>query len=373
MTEIDTDGLKRNFTAVAAHGGDDVALFFYSYLFLHYPETRDMFPPAMTRQRDRLIGALGRIVSQVDQVADLVPFLQDLGRDHRKFGALAPHYPAVGESLVATLRHFSGDAWTSKLEAHWSAAYGLVADAMIDAAEEAAKTEPPFWEAEVVDVDRRTFDIAVLRIRTAEPLPYVAGQSFAVEAPDLRPREWRWYTPANPPGDTELELHARLVAGGPVSTTLVRSARPGDRLRLGPPIGRLTLDENSDRPLLLVAGGTGLAPMKALVTQLAADGGHRRTSLFFGARTVREVYDPDAMAALNAAHDWLTVVTAVSDDPRWHGERGLVGEVAVAAGDWADHDAYVCGSPPMVEATVKLLVDHGVPEEKIRFDEFGES
>jgi len=85
MADIDTGALKENFAVVAAHGADDVALYFYSYLFLRYPETRGMFPPAMTRQRDRPIGALVRIVTNVDKVEELLPYLQDLGRDHRKF------------------------------------------------------------------------------------------------------------------------------------------------------------------------------------------------------------------------------------------------------------------------------------------------
>ena len=370
-TELDAAALKDNFAAVGAHG-DEVALFFYSYLFVQHPETRDMFPPGMIRQRDRLLSALGRVVSAVDAVDDLVPFLEELGRDHRKFGTMAEHYPAVGEALIATLRHFSGDAWTDKLEADWAAAFGIVAETMIVAAEKAAETEPPYWNAEVVDVDPRTFDIAVVRVRTAEPLPYRAGQSVAVEVLDRRPREWRWYTPANAPGGQYFDLHVRLIDGGPVSTALVRSVRPGDKLRLGSPIGRLTLDPDSDRRLLMVAGGTGLAPMKALIEQLATDGG-RPTDLFFGVRSTREVYDADALATLDAAHDWLTVTTTVSDDTRWDGKHGVVGEVAVASGDWSDHDVYVCGSPPMVEATVKLHVAHGVPEKRIKFDEFGES
>ena len=133
MGEIDTAALKGNFAAAAANGGDDVAMYFYSYLFLKYPETRAMFPPAMTRQRDRLVGALIRIVTDVDNVANLVPYLEDLGRDHRKFGAVAAHYPAVGEALLTTLRHFSGDSWTQKLHDDWAAAYGIVAGAMVDA------------------------------------------------------------------------------------------------------------------------------------------------------------------------------------------------------------------------------------------------
>ena len=371
MADIDTAALKENFGAVAAHGGDDVALFFYSYLFLKYPETRDMFPPSMTTQRDRLVGALIRIVTDVDNVDALVPYLQDLGRDHRKFGAIAGHYPAVGEALLATLRHFSGDDWTPQLQSDWAAAYGIVAGAMVGAAEKVDETEPPWWDAEVIEADLRTFDIAVLTLRTETPHPYRAGQSISVEPTTLRPREWRFYTPANAPGSQHLELHVRLIDGGRVSSALVRGASAGDKLRLGPPFGRMVLDPESTRPLLLVAGGTGLAPMKAIIDQVAAQGG-RPTHLYFGARSIREIYDRKALESLVDRHSWLTTVIAVSDDIRWDGPRGMVGVVAADAGDWSAHDVYVCGSPEMVRATRATLLAAGVSDAHLRYEEFGD-
>jgi len=372
VADIDTDALKSNFAAVAAHGGDQVALYFYSYLFLKYPTTREMFPPAMTRQRDRLVGALVRIVTNVDNVGELVPYLEDLGRDHRKFGTLTAHYPAVGEALIATLRHFSGDQWTNELQANWAAAYGVVAGAMSGAAEKVDESEPPWWDADIVEVDLRTFDIAVLKVRTDTVHPYRAGQSMSVEPTTLRPREWRFYTPANAPGGLEIELHARLINGGPVSTALVRGASAGDKLRLGPPFGRMTLDPQSSRPLLLIAGSTGLAPLKAMIDQVARDGG-RATHLYFGARSIREIYDRKDLELLAERYSWLTVVIVVSDDIRWKGPRGLVGNYVADAGDWSTHDAFVCGSPAMVAATVKRLISAGMPQDQIKFEEFGEA
>ncbi len=370
MADLDTAGLKANFASVASQGADEVALFFYSYLFLKYPETRDLFPPGMTRQRDRLLTALGRIVTNVDKVPELVPYLADLGRDHRKFGTLTAHYPAVGEALIATLRHFSGSEWTDELQHDWSAAYGIVADAMAGAAEEVAATEPAWWDADVIDVDARTFDIAVITVRTETVVPYLAGQSLSLEPTSLRPREWRHYTPANAPGGLVIELHARLINGGPVSTALVRSAAAGDQVRLGPPFGRMVLQPASRRPILMIAGGTGLAPMKAMIDQLARDGG-RPTRLYFGVRTAREMYDRKDLEALTARHSWLEVTNVVSDDARWPGPRGMVGDVAARDGDWAGHDVFVCGSPLMVESTIKQLVTAGVPEDNIIFEEFG--
>jgi NAD(P)H-flavin reductase/hemoglobin-like flavoprotein len=371
VADLDTAALKENFAAVANHGGDELGLYFYSYLFYRRPETRQMFPPRMTRQRDRLVSALGHIVLNVDDVGDLVPFLTDLGRDHRKFGTLAAHYPAVGEALIVTLRHFSAESWSAKLQEDWIAAYALVSRTMLAAANEAADSHPPFWSGEVV-VEHRTIDIAVVRIRPDEPAPYRAGQSVSLELVDLRPREWRWYSPASKPSGEDFEIHARLIDGGPVSTTLVTRSAAGTRVRFGAPAGRMMLNDESERPVLMIAGSTGLAPMKAMIEQLA-EGGARPTSLFFGARTPREIYDGPAIDELDRAHDWLSMVTAVSDDGRWRGERGLIGDVALAHGEWTRHDTYVCGSPAMVESTVKLLVANGVPENQIYFDEFGES
>lgn len=361
--------LQANFAAVARHG-DEVAKYFYSVLFARHPETRELFPISMGAQRDRLLGALLRIVADVDRVSDLAAYLADLGRDHRKFGAVAGHYPAVGEALVATLAHFTGPAWTAELEQNWVAAYAVIAGAMTGGASSAARTEPPWYDGEIVEVDRRTFDIAALRVRTTEKVPYLAGQSLSVEASTLRPRQWRPFTPGSAPGGYEFDLHVRAVDGGTLSTALVRAAQPGDRLRLGSPYGRMIFDRKSVRPVLLIAGGTGLAPMKAMIGQLALDGG-RPTSLYFGSRTMRENYDQQELDILAANNSWLTVVTAVSADSRWPGATGLVGDVAAAVGDWSDHDVYVCGSPGMVEHTVKALVSAGVHEQLISFEEFG--
>src|SRR5215218_1212087 len=167
--------MRANF-AKAAAVGDEAPLYFYSHLFLSYPETRAMFPVSVADQRDRLFRALGDVVAHVDDLPSVVPILQQLGRDHRKFGAQPAHYPAVGASLLATLEHFD-DEWTPELAKTWSEAYTIVSQVMVEAAE-AVKDEPAWWEAEVVDHERRTIDVAVMHVRTDGPVPYSAGQSM---------------------------------------------------------------------------------------------------------------------------------------------------------------------------------------------------
>jgi NAD(P)H-flavin reductase len=367
---VDIPAMRANF-AKAAATGDEAPLYFYSHLFLSHPETRALFPVSMAHQRDRLFQALGDVVARVDDLDALVPLLQQLGRDHRKFGTVAAHYPAVGASLLAALRHFDED-WNESLERDWTAAYELVAQVMVEAADEAAE-QPPWWEADVVEHERRTFDVAVLRVRPRLPFGYVPGQSISLES-DLRPRLWRYYSPANSPRpDGILELHVKARDGGPVSSALVRQTGVGDVLRLGPPLGHLTLDNQSDRDLLLVAGGMGLAPLKALVDQVARFGPKRRVDLFVGVRIEDQLYDRADLERLAQENPWLTLTYAVSDDKEAAFEHGDVGDVVIRHGPWLNRDAYVAGPPLMVDDTIARLVAHGLPEERIRAEVFAPS
>lgn len=367
---MDIPAMRANF-AKAAATGDEAPLYFYSHLFLSHPETRQMFPVSMAHQRDRLFAALGDVVARVDDLESLVPILQQLGRDHRKFGTLAAHYPAVGSSLLATLEHFD-DEWSPELAKDWTEAYTLVSQVMIAAADEAAE-EPAWWEADVVGHERRTIDVAVLQVRPRARYDYRAGQSLSLET-DLRPRLWRYYSPANAPRpDGLLELHVKARDGGPVSSALVRRVGEGDVLRLGPPMGHLALEPDSDRDLLLVAGGMGLAPMKALVDQVARHGPARRVDLYVGFRTEDQFYDAADLRRLEQENPWLTVTVAVSDDKISSLEHGDIGDVVLRHGPWLSREVCVAGPAPMVDDTVSRLLQHGVPQGRLHSEVFAPS
>lgn len=367
---MDIPAMRANF-AKAAATGDEAPLYFYSHLFLSHPETRQLFPVSMAHQRDRLFAALGDVVARVDDLDALVPILQQLGRDHRKFGTVAAHYPAVGGSLLATLEHFD-DQWTPELAKDWTEAYTLVAEVMVAAAEESAE-QPAWWDADVVGHDRRTIDVAVLQVRPRARYDYWAGQSVSLES-DLRPRLWRYYSPANAPRpDGLLEFHVKARDGGPVSSALVRRIGVGDTLRLGPPVGHLALDAESDRDLLLVAGGMGLAPMKALVDQLARHGPARRVDLFVGFRTEDQVYDGVGLRQLQQENPWLTVTVAVSDDKVSALEQGDIADVVMRHGPWLSREVCIAGPGPMVEDTTARLLQHGVPARRISSEVFAPS
>ncbi len=371
---MDTAALKSSWEQVVK-AGDEVPLFFYSHLFLSHPELRKMFPISMSAQRDRLVGALGRIVSDVDDLPEITGFIQQLGRDHRRFDVVASHYTAVGSSLLATLKHFLGASWTDELAADWAAAYGIIARVMVEAAEESAEHSPAAWSGVVLDNDRRTVDIGVLRIRTEEPYSYAPGQSFSIEV-DKRPRLWRYFSPANAPReDGSIDLHVQLVDGGQVSGAMVRSVRAGDTVRVGSPVGDQLVLPEADRPdLVLVAGGSGLAPLSAVIDQLDQEwqshGSAPRVHLFHGARVPWNLYDRERLRKLTESRPWLEYTEVVSDDPSYPGARGMVGSAAAASGCCQGRMVLVCGGPAMVEHTLEELRNAGVPEDDIRYEQF---
>lgn len=362
--------LKDSFSKIAMHG-DEVPLFFYSDLFIKHPETRDLFPVSMKAQREHLIGALAQIVSQVDRVDELSVFLQGLGRDHRKFGAVAEHYGVVRDSLLDTLAHFAGDTWTPELAADWKEAYGVVASVMIEAARQDAANRPAYWQATVLSCERRAFDVAVLQVRPEPRLDFVPGQSVAIESP-LRPRLWRYYSMANAPReDGTLEFHVKLIDGGAVSMALTCAQEAGGTLRLGPPVGVLALDRSSGRDTLMVAGSTGVAPLKALTEQAAGLPRPRPVQLFFCARTADGLYDLPSLSKLAEEHEWLTVVPSVSADPRFKGQKGAAPDVVMRSGTWSGHDVYLAGPTELVREMSARLTAAGTPRGQIHVEDFG--
>ncbi|MDN5931868.1 MAG: flavohemoprotein, partial [Pseudonocardia sp.] len=167
------------------------------------------------------------------------------------------------------------------------------------------------------------------------------------------------------------EFHVRAVNSGWVSRALVAHSRVGDTWRIGPPMGRMSIDTESDRELLMVAGGTGMALVKALLEDLAAQPKRPRTQVFVGGRTWEDLYDFGSLRKLSYSNSWLDVIPVVeSDEDETGAERGTLADVVTRYGAWADHDVLVCGSPSMIRATVSRMLVAGTPLDRIRYDPF---
>jgi NAD(P)H-flavin reductase/hemoglobin-like flavoprotein len=370
LTEPAVAAIRSTF-AIVAEAGDAVPGYFYGQLFARQPHLRSLFPPAMNAQRDRLVKALVQIVESLSTPDEMATYLAQLGRDHRKYGVDAAMYEAVGAALLATLRRFAGPAFTPRAEQAWTDTYAVLSALMIQAADEASVSAPPFWPAEVVSVDERFRGMAVLTIALDQGLRFEAGQHVTVQHPRW-PRVWRPYSIAGRPREDGLvQLHVKAISGGWVSNALVHHCEPGSQLTLGPALGTMTLAPAAGRDLVCVAGGTGLAPIKAIVEQAVRDSSARprRIHLFCGARRRAELYDLDDLWRLADAWPGLQVIPVTSDDRAFDGMQGNVGRVAARYLPHRDCEAYLAGPAAMVRESLRVLVQAGLPRARIHYDD----
>lgn len=229
-----------------------------------------------------------------------------------------------------------------------------------------------FW-SEVECIEALTPDIRRLYLRLLEPesIKFTAGQFVNVETP--RSGELRSYSIANSPSDRRhVELIVKIMPNGGFSSYLESELKVGSRLRLFGPLGRLKI-HLSHRSILAVAGGSGMAPILSMLTDLAEKGSKRPVTFLFGARRQQDLYYTERLESLSRSMPALETVFALSDEqPQgWMGETGLVTEtLARRLPNLKNYDAYLCGPPGLISAAIPLLVGRGVREPNIYFDAF---
>ncbi|MFG2293685.1 globin domain-containing protein [Streptomyces sp. NPDC048603] len=353
--------ILRDSFAVVERRAEHAVKFFYSHLFWHNPAIRELFPSSfedMERQRDRLFASLTHVIAHLDDDT-VLPYLRELGRDHRKFLIRPEHYAAVGASLLAALAETSGAAWNPALEKAWGEAYQLIADAMTAGAAES--DDPPWWDAEIVQHLQYGEDIGVLTLRPHLPLPYRPGQYVSVSSERV-PTTWRTYSLGNAPRpDHTVDLHVSRIERGRLSPALVREAQPGEVLRLGAPGGRMVLRRDG-RPISMIAAGTGWAPVRAMLEELAERPPDQDVRLFAVARDQAHLYDRPLMEEFAASFGWLSV-TYITPAPGRH-RKQATDRLATALGTrglWPDQDVYLAGPPVFIERTAVVLEELGAP------------
>lgn len=226
----------------------------------------------------------------------------------------------------------------------------------------------------VARIEPLAHDVTLLRLRlpAAERLQFLAGQYIDLLLKDGRRRS---FSLANPPHDDELlELHVRRVPGGRFSDELLSNMGEKALLRFEGPLGSFFLREDSDRPALLVAGGTGFAPIKSMVEHAIARGDSRPLHVFWGVRARRDLYLGGLAAswAAEQAHIGFTpVLSEPQPDDVWTGATGFVHDAVLAAyPDLSRHQVYMSGPPPMIDAGRSAFRRAGLPAGELFFDSF---
>jgi Na+-transporting NADH:ubiquinone oxidoreductase subunit F len=224
-----------------------------------------------------------------------------------------------------------------------------------------------------------THDIKEIRLRLVEPgqMDFIAGQFIQFEVPPYALTAepvYRAYSISSSPSlRNEIELEIRLVPNGICTTYVHRHLKVGDAVTINGPYGDFFRREG-DAEMICIAGGSGMAPIKAILQDMADRGMARPVRYFFGARSRRDLFLVDEMKALEAKVPGFRFIPALSvpqPEDEWTGEVGLITDVVARhVPDATGKEAYLCGSPLMIDACVKVLKAKGMAGDRIYFDKF---
>jgi Na+-transporting NADH:ubiquinone oxidoreductase subunit F len=235
------------------------------------------------------------------------------------------------------------------------------------------------YKTRVAAIRDLTYDIKeiTLRLADSQELDFRAGKyvQFVVPAYELTPDPvYRAYSISSAPSRKKaIELEIRLVPNGICTTYVFQRLAVGDEVTVNGPYGDFYL-RDSDRDIIFVAGGSGMAPIKSILLDMVDRGIRRKVTYFFGARAVRDLFLVEEMKALEKKlpdFRFIPALSAPDPEDKWEGEKGLITEVLDRHFQRLDHhEAYLCGSPGMIDASIKVLQSKGLPAELIFFDKF---
>ncbi len=226
--------------------------------------------------------------------------------------------------------------------------------------------------------EQLTYDIVHLKIKLLEPkeISFVSGQYMQLESEEYKGKEAviRAYSIASTPSQTDrVDLMVRLVPNGICTTWVFEHLKARQKICLSGPYGEFKLSD-TQAPIIGIAGGSGMAPIWSIVNYMIENGIEREMTYFFGALTQRDLFLVDELEEVAKKHPWFNFVPALSNEPEdsgWAGETGLITDVvAKHFPDTSQHEAYLCGSPGMINACLNVLTKGGMPEENIFYDKF---
>jgi Na+-transporting NADH:ubiquinone oxidoreductase subunit F len=236
------------------------------------------------------------------------------------------------------------------------------------------------FRARVIQIQDLTPQIKGLRLRILSPpegIRFTAGQYVQLEVPRYKHTsgpEYRAYSIASGPQESvEFELVVTRVPEGAVTTYVHDYLKEGEELRVTGPFGEFRL-RDSDRDRVLIATGSGLAPFLSMLHQIEGEPREGKTTLFFGARTGKDLYYLPELRGFAEKIPRFTFIPTLSrptEEDHWEGEKGRVTNlIEKHVQENAEVDAYLCGSPDMVESCIAVLKRKGIPGGRIFFDKF---
>ena len=230
------------------------------------------------------------------------------------------------------------------------------------------------WRASVESMQSLAPDVmqVILKLEGGERIAFYAGQYINILLEDGAKRSFSFATA--PSVNDRIELHVRRIPGGRFTAHVFEGMRAGERVRFEGPLGSFFLREDSEKPMIFVAGSTGFAPVKSMLEYAFSRGVKRRMILYWGVRRPADLYLgelPAKWAREHANFDFVPVISHPAPEDAWHGRTGLVHEAILADfGDLSGYQVYACGSAAMVEAAHPAFKAKGLGQDDCFSDAF---
>ncbi|ELK46469.1 NO-inducible flavohemoprotein [Halobacillus sp. BAB-2008] len=382
--------IKATVPVLAEHGGT-IAGVFYRNLFQEHPELRNVFNQTHQKvgeQPKALANAVYMAAAHIDELETILPMVKQVAEKHRSLHVKPEHYPIVGEHLLGAIKEVLGDGATEEVLGAWERAYGVIASVFIDIESdlyEQAENQRGGWSG------YRTFRIAekvkesdtitsfYLQPVDGGALPqFRAGQYVTIKAdiPDQPVSHLRQYSLSDAPGNDYFRISVKKERGedrrpnGIVSCWLHDKVEAGDTLPVSAPAGDFTLDEEVERPLVLISGGVGVTPLMSMWKDAVQRQKNREVHVIHGAKNGAVHAFRDDMTALPAASTHIVYSEPRAEEGTFD-QSGYVDRAFLQEKVPSGASVYICGPEGFMTAVHEALAAIGVKHEQIHYEFFG--
>jgi len=371
--------------------GIAITTLFYKNMFESHPELKNLFNmgnQANGSQQQSLAAAVFAYAANIDNSAALAPVIERIVHKHVSVGIKAEHYPIVGSNLIGAIKSVLGEAATPELLAAWEEAYGLLADALIDAEArlyQQNNQQPDEWlKVKVADKQHQSEDVVTFTLQAdgGQVLPkFKPGQyiSVAVHIEALNLRQIRQYSLSDANQDNTYRITVKREKGdeykprGNVSNWLHQHVRVGSVIDISYPCGNFTPDVLDQQPIGLISAGVGITPMISMVKEISINNPTRKVLFAHAARNRNSIAHLDEIQQAKHALNNLNAIFFLNESKKQHadeleGRMDLSGHIST---EFKDGIYYICGPQSFMDDQRDALLELGVSHKNIHREVFG--
>lgn len=371
--------------------GVAITTLFYKNMFESHPELKNLFNmgnQANGSQQQSLAAAVFAYAANIDNSAALAPVIERIVHKHVSVGIKAEHYPIVGSNLIGAIKGVLGEAATPELLAAWEEAYGLLADALIDAEArlyQKNNQQPDEWlKVKVADKQHQSDDVITFTLLAdgGKVLPkFKPGQyiSVAVHIEALNLRQIRQYSLSDANQDNTYRITVKREKGdeykprGNVSNWLHQHVRVGSVIDISYPCGNFTPDVLDQQPIGLISAGVGITPMISMVKEISINNPTRKVLFAHAARNRNSIAHLDEIHQAKHALNNLNAIFFLNESKKQHadeleGRMDLSGHIST---EFKDGIYYICGPQSFMDDQRDALLELGVSSKNIYREVFG--